>query len=574
MSDDFFDIDQHEQRGLTFDFKGFLFKVLNLWKWVFVSIGVALIIAYMINVRKENIYRLDSLISIENEQNPFFTANTSISFNWGGVSGKVTKIMTSVKTRSHNEKVVDSLQYFMKYLVQGKYRMVDIYKQAPFRVEIDKNQGQLLGKLIKLTVLDASSFQLSVDFPGSNAQVQFYNATKKKQGVAVTPGSFQQEFKFGQPITLPFFNATVKLSADRQIKPGAVFYIQFLNFDSVVNSYKNAIKIDPYSKTASSVLTLSLSGTNKSKLVDYLNATSAILSRTELERKNQYATNTIRFIDSSLAAVNDALKDINSEMNSFRKQNQMFDVSQEMATLSEKLKNYDKAKESEQIKLDYLAFLEDYLRTKTDYTNIAAPSSVGISEGNILSGVSKITALAIERQNLSYTTKEGNVLFKDLDRQIDAEKNVLLETIDATKRTIRLQMNSINSNIAQLEAELRNLPEDQQEYLRIQRKLDISQEAYNVFQAKRSEAAIVKAANVSDIVVIDEAKDIGGGLIGPNKSLNYMMALMLGFFIPMFLIFVVYLLDSTIHGSDEVERLSKIPIIGLIGKYKYKNNLI
>ncbi|MDX1318481.1 MAG: polysaccharide biosynthesis tyrosine autokinase, partial [Xanthomarina gelatinilytica] len=124
------------------------------------------------------------------------------------------------------------------------------------------------------------------------------------------------------------------------------------------------------------------------------------------------------------------------------------------------------------------------------------------------------------------------------------------------------------------EAKLSGLPEDQQEFLKIQRKLDISQEAYNVYMDKRSEAAIVKAANVSDISIIDEAKDIGGGLIGPNKSLNYMMGLMLGFFIPMFLIFVIFLLDHTIHGSDEVERLSKIPIIGLIGKYRYHNNLV
>src|SRR5690606_25537938 len=152
--------------------------------------------------------------------------------------------------------------------------------------------------------------------------------------------------------------------------------------------------------------------------------------------------------------------------------------------------------------------------------------SVGISEGNILTSVAKITALAIERQSLEYSVKEGNLLFKDIDRQIDAEKNVLLETISTTKRTISSNLNIINGNIARLEAELSGLPEDQQQFLKIQRKMDISQEAYNIYLTKRGEAAIVKAANVSDITTIDEAKDIGGGLIGPNKSLNYMMGLM------------------------------------------------
>lgn len=64
---EFQDLDPQKGQGMTFDFKGFLFKALNLWKLVFLSIGVALLIAYFINIRKENIYRLDSLISVESE---------------------------------------------------------------------------------------------------------------------------------------------------------------------------------------------------------------------------------------------------------------------------------------------------------------------------------------------------------------------------------------------------------------------------------------------------------------------------------------------------------------------------
>ncbi|MCB0471017.1 MAG: hypothetical protein KDC51_11105, partial [Flavobacteriaceae bacterium] len=71
------------------------------------------------------------------------------------------------------------------------------------------------------------------------------------------------------------------------------------------------------------------------------------------------------------------------------------------------------------------------------------------------------------------------VLFKDLDRQIDAEKNVLLETIKSTKDIINVSLSTINRSIAQMQAMLSTLPEDQQEFLKIQRKLDISQEAYN-----------------------------------------------------------------------------------------------
>ena len=322
------------------------------------------------------------------------------------------------------------------------------------------------------------------------------------------------------------------------------------------------------------VLKLSLIGKNKSKIVDFLNATSAILSRTELERKNLYATNTIKFIDSSLGAVDTSLKAVTDEMNDFRKTNKVFNVEEEISQISDQLKTYEQEKLLEESKLNYLNTLQNYLITKTDYTKLAAPTSVGIEENNILSGVSRIIGLSVQRRNLEYSTKEGSILFEDLDRQIDTEKNVLIETINATKQTIGVQLNTIGRKIVNLESKLTGLPEGQQAFLKIQRKLDLSREAYDIYQAKRGEAAIVKAANISDITVIDEAKDIGDAPIGPNKTLNYMMGLMIGFFAPMFLIFVIYLLDNTIHGSDEIARMSNIPILGLIGKYRYKNNLV
>ncbi len=109
-----------------------------------------------------------------------------------------------------------------------------------------------------------------------------------------------------------------------------------------------------------------------------LNATSAILSKTELERKNLYATNTIKFIDSSLAAVNTNLEGFTDEMNQFRKTNKVFDVSTEISQISDELRQFELEKQDEESKLDYLNNLEVYLNTKTDYTKIAAPTSVGI----------------------------------------------------------------------------------------------------------------------------------------------------------------------------------------------------
>ena len=251
---------------ITFDFQGFIFKVIRNWVLILVSIVIGLGIADYVNVRKQNIYRLNALVSVESEQNPFFTANTSISFNWGGVSGKIGKVMTTLATRSHNELVVDSLQFYKKYLKQGKYHLVDVYKAAPFEAIIDKNQYQVLGEKIQIQYLDKNQFKLICDFGEStNISAQRYS-DRKKTNIAINPGVFEQTFFYGEAIQLPFFTGIINNVANIGQGPSDQYYLQFLNFDSVVSTFQNSVAVS-FFKGSSTVLSLSQAGNNKTKIV-------------------------------------------------------------------------------------------------------------------------------------------------------------------------------------------------------------------------------------------------------------------------------------------------------------------
>src|SRR5690606_33296378 len=146
------------------------------------------------------------------------------SFNWGGVSGKVGKIMTSVKTRTHNEFVVDSLEYYMQYLKQGKYRMEDIYKDAPFIVKLDKTKGQLLGPPIGIRFINDNQFELFIDFAGTVANLQ-RPIDKERLQANVTKGPFKATYSFGQAITLPFFNATIIPRPNRIAQENSEYFV-------------------------------------------------------------------------------------------------------------------------------------------------------------------------------------------------------------------------------------------------------------------------------------------------------------------------------------------------------------
>ncbi len=553
----------------TFDFKGFLLKIAGYWKWFLISLAICFFIAYQVNIRKEKIYGLETLISVKEESNPLFTSNTSLTFNWGGVSDEVQTITTTLQSRSHNELVVEKLQYYIDYLVQGEYNLIDAYGAVPFELELDKKKGQLTGALISITFVSESVYELKITFENSSVPLIHYaDASRSITNVAV--GEFKKRFKVGQEVVLPFLNWRLKIKDNPGFYKGNEYFVRFNDFDGTVSNYKGiAVRADD---KGGSVLTLSMQGTNKARLVDYLNATVKMLIKRQLDSKNQFATNTIAFIDSTLVSMESQLKETGNELKSFRKDKNIIDVEDGGVKFSDRILKYDVEKDEITRKIAYYNSLRSYLKSSVDYSKLPAPSVAGIEDPNIVVNVSKLIALSAQRSEMAYAVKSEKI-FKDFDNQMLAVKNVLLENIVTAKQSLQYDLATVNSKIGASESVIKQLPEDQQELIKIKRKYDLSDNIYTTFLQKRSEADIVKAANLSDIHFIDPAKDVGGGLIGPKTSVNYVLALFLGILIPLIVVLIIFFINNSIQNTEELSNLTNIPLIGVIGVNRDKTAL-
>ncbi|RTY92283.1 polysaccharide biosynthesis tyrosine autokinase [Flavobacterium sp. GT3R68] len=553
----------------NFDFKGFLIKILSYWKWFIVSLIIAYSIAYQVNIRKEKIYGVESVINIKEVNNPFFTANTSLVFNWGGTSDKVQAVITILKSRSHNELVVARLQFYIDYLKQGEYNLQDAYGEAPFLVNIDQSKGQLLGMPIRIKFLNQTQYEIRIPFETDQVSVVNYSTNLNSQA-RVAQEEFVKRYKIGEHVSLPFLNWTLELGDNAADYVGKEYFVRFGDFNGVVSNYKN-IDIQTDDK-GGSILKLGMQGHNKARMVDYLNTTVEVLRKNELDSKNQFAKNTIAFIDSTLIAMEQQIKTTEGELKDFRRDKNIFQLESGGGEVSMRLSGFDVERDAINRKLAYYNRLKSYLLNSTDYSKLPAPAVAGIDDPNIIGGVSKLIALSIERSEMAYTVKNDKI-FNNFDNQMEAVKSVLLENITSAKAAIQYDLSAINRNIGEAESDMKNLPEDQQELVKIKRKYDLSDNIYNTFLQKRSEANIVKAANVSDIQFIDPAKDVGGGLLGPKTSVNYVLASFLGLLIPLLLAFTLTIMETSIVNMDDIEKLTKIPVIGVTGKNPSKTNL-
>jgi capsular exopolysaccharide synthesis family protein len=557
------------ENQVSFDFKGFLVKIASYWKWFLLSLLISFTIAYQVNIRKEKIYGMETLISIKEESNPLFTSNTSLVFNWGGTSDQVQTISTTLQSRSHNELVVDKLQYYINYLVQGEYNLIDGYGAVPFYVAIDKSKGQLSGALIGIKFTSENEYEIRIPFENPSASVITY-ATNSYSSTAVATGDFIKKYKVGEKVSLPFLNWKLQITDNPGFYVGNEYFVSFSDFDGTVSGYKG-INVSSDDK-GGSIITLGMQGTNKARLVEYLNSTVKMLIKRQLDSKNKFATNTIAFIDSTLVTMESQLKETGDELKTFRKGKNIFDVEDGGAKFSDKILEFDITKDEVNRKMAYYNSLKSYLNNSVNYAKLPAPSVAGIEDPNIVVNVSKLIALSTQRSEMAYAVKSEKI-FKDFDNQMEAIKNVLLENIATAKASLQYDLAMVSSKINETESTIKQLPEDQQELIKIKRKYDLSDNIYSTFLQKRSEADIVKAANLSDIHFIDPAKDVGGGLIGPKTSVNYVLALFLGILIPLIFVFAIFFINDSVQNAEDISKMTKIPLIGVVGVNKDSDNL-
>ncbi len=553
----------------NFDFKSYLIKAASYWKWFLLSIFLCSIVAYQINIRKQKIYELESTIGVKEEDNPLFTSNTSLVFNWGGTSDKVSTIATTLKSRTHNEVVVDKLSYYIDYLQEKKYFNQSIYGSCPFEIKIDKSKPQLLGHVVKIKFINPNEYLLNIEFESNTVSVYDYQ-NNASSSLNISDEVINEKYKVNELVSLPYLNFNLVIKDPKIDRVGQEYTIKFEDYNSTVSRYQK-IKIDIDEK-APSILKLSLEGTNKSRIVEYLNQTVEVLIKSQLDNKNLFAENTIKYIDTTLALMEGKLKDANDDLKSFSKNKNILEIEEGGKSYQDQMIGLDLEKDLITRKINYYNVLTNYLKNSSDFSKIPAPSVAGIDDPNILANVSNLISLSVKRSEMEYAVK-SEILLNGIDNEISAVKRVLLENIKAAKSAIQFSYSQINTKIYGAENNIKKLPGDKQELIKIMRKYNLSDNIYQTYLQKRSEASIVKAANLSDIQFIDSAKDIGGGLTGPKTDVNYVLAFLIGFIVPLIVIILIFVFNNSIQNTEDLTALTSIPLIGIVGVNTSKSYL-
>jgi capsular exopolysaccharide synthesis family protein len=292
-----------------------------------------------------------------------------------------------------------------------------------------------------------------------------------------------------------------------------------------------------------------------------------------LDFKNQTVEKTIEFIDQQLGFISDSLTIAESKLESFRLSNKLIDLSSEGSAIKTKLEDYTKEKITVGLQKQYYDYLSDYLNTKNESGEIVSPSVMGVTDNMLITLVEELSSLQLQKKQIRYNFSGNQPAITLIDSKIDDARKALDENVRNSIINVERTLKDIDGRITSVEGELNKLPGTERKLINIQRKFDLNNTVYTYMLEKRSEAGIAKASNVSGNRIIDRAEAFNAEMIAPKKNRNYLIALLLGFLLPGLYIIIVEQFQNKILDKKDIEKGTRVPVIGFIGHNNSKNEI-
>lgn len=200
------------------------------------------------------------------------------------------------------------------------------------------------------------------------------------------------------------------------------------------------------------------------------------------------------------------------------------------------------------------------------------PSNIGLTDNGLTTQLERYNELVIERKRLLRTSTENNPMIINLDMSIRAMKANVKTAIDGTLQGLLIVKADLDREANRFSRRISDAPGQERQYVSIARQQEIKAGLYLMLLQKREENAITLAATANNAKIIDEP--VSDGLVSPKPKMIYMIALVLGLGLPVGIIYLINLTKFKIEGRGDVEKLTRLPIIGDIPLTEEKNGSI
>lgn len=546
-------IDSREKKEI----KNALFKYLKKWPWFVFFCILGTFIGYFLYKNTPAKYEVSSRILIKQ---PESSLNSVLSFNNPllGMSKKtgIENQIGILKSYSLYRKALINLSWDYSWYRSELLYNAELYKNDPFQLIIPPNGINAKNVLIEVEALSDKKYKVEVK---GETDINGY-----AQAVEI-----EEVVRFGEPFVNEFFNFTL---AQKNGKIGEKYALKFNNLNTLTGQYlkKTSIAVQELN---SDLISIAIEDNIAQKEADFINELSDVFTQFGMENKTQSSEKSVEFIDSQLNRIKKSLGAAEEKFTNYRQNNQVMNLGQEAQVVYARLEEIEQEQYLTNLQIDYYRDLQQYLDNSDKIEEMVNPSVIGITDANLNGMLSNLRDLYGRRGVLLLSVQEKNPKLIAIEKEIKVTRDGLEETLKNQLKVTESQLESMTERYNTIQARLKKLPETEKQLIEIQREFDLNNELYTYMLQKKAEASISQASIASEVQVIDQALVEAAVKTGPSLIINLFGGIMAGFMLPFVFISLLSFFNNKIETREEIEKVSKIPVLEGIIKHKYKVQL-
>lgn len=533
-----------------------LFKYLSYWRWFILSVIICLAASFLYLKYTTPIYKVSAAIVIKDDKKGGNSTSELSVFEGMGLLGGVNNIDNEIeilKSKSLIKSVVNALQLHTTYKLQGHISSSDLYDKSPIQVTMDQAALDTLSYAICLnaTMNSNKSIKVEGEVHGASINTTLYTLP----AIVRTPvGKLTVSYR---PNTFPIVDGVIKVTINKPIQ--------------TTKGYLADLSVAPTSKTTS-VVDISLSETNRKRGENFISKLVEIYNRDAMEDKNKVAANTKVFIDERIAIIDKELGSTERSIEDYKKNQKLTDISSDTQMYLEKGSEYEKKQVEVETQLNLVSYLQKHVSDKA-HKHSLVPSNVGIADPTLLATINEYNMAILERDRLLRTASENNPTILGLNGKIEGLRSSVIAAISSVRQGLIISKQDVSRQAKLYDGHVGRIPTQEREFTEIYRQQQIKSSLFLMLLQKREENSLSLAVTANSAKVIDEplATDMP---VSPKRPIIYLVALLLGLIIPIVFIYIRELLQYKISSRADVDKLSKLPVLGEIPKNYDGQNIV
>lgn len=544
-----------EEQESSFNYRELIDNVILHWQWFVVSIIACLFLAFLYLRYKAPVYSTWAKVLIK-EEDPYSRSmrGTGLAdFSQLGLlnnSNGFDNEIEILNSKTLAERAVTNLKLYVNYSLKGNIRDMEMYKETPVMADMSPVDLDTLSMPVSLEITPMEDGTYHIE---GEALEEEFEAEAKSLPIRVKTLS-------GWVMLHPNPNNTV---FDTPVR----IYIYRPSW--MANAYMSRTTIEPTSKLTT-MAQISMTDTRRDRAEDYLNELIRVYNEDANEVKNEVSLKTEAFINKRIQIIDAELGDTDSQLESYKKQNQLVNLTSDAEAAYKGIENYQEKQIELQTQMLLVKSLKEYVDNPANYMEII-PANLGLTDKGLNDIIAKYNTEVVERKRLLKTAPESSPVVVAATNAIASLYPGIRHSLASVYDNLRVQKRNIDEQYDLFISKLSSTPTQERVLTDMERQQTVKATLYQILLQKREENAISLASTVDKAQVID-APESTIRPISPKKKLIALIALVMGVGIPVGIIYLRNLLRYRIEGRNDLEKLTDIPLLGDIFTSKKVEN--